>query len=339
MTFLGLSLRRSSVSSIIVCVALLVLSGNATAQESPQQQPAPIERHAPAPGEQQPAATDAAPVWVYDKAIFQKPIPPDQLTFLKQFEGAPSSKLWKDKQFHKLVNNILPTGMFHYGRDRSIFDALDLVTYKSTIPVQVLSGRYLVVAGDVSPELRGRGFVWIDLQDGVALGCFSFYPTNGEPTPSMVIFSRQIVKENSIAMGQLPPEFATFLRGWTGKYQIPMITARYFITGSNKRILLEHDEDYCSAMDGLPAPNGGTCGQMIFEAADMDVTVADYLEATHHATNATAQMISGDQQVWLQTRASTCGVIVACRIRVTVERKNVILHRPPPAPHPGPPRR
>jgi len=336
MTFLSLSLRRSNVASIFVCAALLVLSGNATAQESPQQQPAPIERHAPAPQEQQPAATDAAPVWVYDKAIFQKPIPPDQLTFLKQFDGAPSKELWRDKQFHKLVNNILPTGMFHYGIDRSIYDALDIVTRDSTVPVRVLDGRYVAVVGDKSLYRSGVGLVWIDMQDGVALACFSFHPTNGEPSPSVVVFSRQIVKQDSIAMGQLPPEFATFLRGWTDNYRIPQITARYFITGSNKRILLEHDEDYCAPMDGIPAPDKVTCEDMDFKAADLDVTVADYLEATHHATNATAWMIDGDQQVWLQVRESSCGMLMACRIRVTRERKDVILHRAPPAPHPVP---
>jgi hypothetical protein len=33
------------------------------------------------------------------------------------------------------------------------------------------------------------------------------------------------------------------------------------------------------------------------DAADMDVTAAYYLEQTHHATNATAWMIEGDDQV------------------------------------------
>ena len=166
-----------------------------------------------APQEQQPATSDATPPRVYDKAIFQSRFPPDQLTFLKQFDGAPSKELWSDKRFHKLLNNILPTGMFHYGVDRSIYDALDIVTRDSIVPVRVLDGRYVAVVGDKSLYLSGIGFVWIDLQDGVALAGFTFHPTNGEPTPSVAVFSRQIVKQDSIEMGQLPPEFATFLRG------------------------------------------------------------------------------------------------------------------------------
>jgi hypothetical protein len=39
------------------------------------------------------------------------------------------------------------------------------------------------------------------------------------------------------------------------------------------------------------------CEQMNADAADMDVTAAYYLEQTHHATNATAWMIEGDDQV------------------------------------------
>ena len=344
MKILGVSLRRSRVSSSLVCAALLVWSGNATARESwqpPQQPAAPIERHAPepqeqqppSPVEQQPAISDTTPVPVYDKAIFQSPFPPNQLSFLKQFDGAPSKELWNDKQFHKLLNRILPTGMFHYGIDRSIYDALDIVTRDSMVPVRVLDGRYVAVVGDKSLYLSGVGFVWIDLQDGVALAGFSFHPTNGEPTPSVVVFSRQIVKQDWVAMGQLPPEFATFLRGWTDDYRIPQITARYFITGSNKRILLEHDEEYCAPMDGIPAPDKVTCEDMDFKALDLDASVGDYLDTVHHATNATGWMIDGDQSAWLQVRESSCGMLMACRVRVTRERRDVILHRAP-SPHP-----
>jgi len=65
-------------------------------------------------------------------------------------------------------------------------------------------GRYLMLSGRSGPYLAGRGFVWIDLQDGIVLGGFSFHPTNGEPTPTATVFSKQ-VKEESIKMSQLPP--------------------------------------------------------------------------------------------------------------------------------------
>ena len=48
-----------------------------------------------------------------------------------------------------------------------------------------------------------RGFIWIDMQQGIALGGIFFHPTNGEPTPTLTLFSKQ-VEENSLEMSQLP---------------------------------------------------------------------------------------------------------------------------------------
>lgn len=42
------------------------------------------------------------------------------------------------------------------------------------------------------PCLRGRGFLWFDLDEGIVLGGFYFTPTNGEPTPTLTVFSRQL---------------------------------------------------------------------------------------------------------------------------------------------------
>jgi len=50
----------------------------------------------------------------------------------------------------------------------------------------------------------------------------------------------------SIQLSQLPPAFAQDLRQWSARSAIAPITTRYFITGSNKKILLEHDEEYCA---------------------------------------------------------------------------------------------
>ncbi len=109
------------------------MCGLAMGQEAPsadapparveQQAPAPIERQAAPEPEQE--ALPPPTVWSYDRAIFQKPFAPDQLSFLKQMDGMPTRQVLKDKQFHKLLGAILPTGMFHYGADRSIESALD----------------------------------------------------------------------------------------------------------------------------------------------------------------------------------------------------------------------
>lgn len=139
----------------------------------------------------------------YDKAIFQPPIPSDQLAFLKSFDGAKSGNVINNKQYRKLIHSVIPDCMFHYGSDMSIPDALDLVIKGSPQPVQIRDGRYMLVSGRNGPYLAGRGFMWIDLQDGIALGGFYFHPTNGEPTPTVNIFSKQ-VKVPSIEMSQLP---------------------------------------------------------------------------------------------------------------------------------------
>jgi len=349
MSFLSTSstLFRVSASAALLCAA--AAGAPIYAQEAPsfsQPMPAPIERQdparrAPEPEAQAPAQPaqpqlppEAAPdAYTYDPTIFRTQIPADQLAFLPQFEGAPASTILHDKRYRKLLGNILPTGMFHYGSDRSISDSLDMVMERSTAPVQIIDNRYAVIAGS-GAMMRGRGFIWIDMQEHIGLGVFSFYPSNGEPTPSVVVFSREIQHEDSVALGELPPAFAAYLHRWTQQFRLPAVTARYFITGSNKRILLEHDENYCDGLDGNP-PEEVDCAQTTFDAADMDVTVADYLEETHHATNATAYMIGGDQTAWIHIRDSRCGLLLSCRIIETRRRTNVILHREPrPAPPP-----
>jgi hypothetical protein len=271
-----------------------------------------------------------APVSNYDKAIFQKTIPIDQLTFLNQYAGAASNDLVRDKQFRKLIRSAIPDCTFHYGWDMPLVDALEMVIKGSPVPVQIRDGRYLIVSGRSGPYLAGRGFLWIDLQEGIALGGFYFHPTNGEPTPTVNIFSKQVVKEDALKLSQLPPAFAEDLNDWSAGARIPLITTRYFITGSNKKILLEHDEDYCAT---AAAPPRNDCDQINADAANIDMDAAYYLEQTNHATNATAWMITGaDQVAWLQIRATTCGAgpdPLRCRIRMTRERTRAIIGRGP----------
>src|SRR5580658_248760 len=223
------------------------------------------------------------------QAIFQKTIAADQMAFLSQFAGLPSDKLIRDKQFRKLMHSFVPDCTFHYGHDMPLAEALEFAIKGSGEPVQIREDRYLVASGRSGPWLGGRGFVWIDLQDGIGLGGFYFRPTNGEPTPTVNIFSRQ-VKEESLKMSQLPPAFAEDFNQWSAELRVPPVTTRYFITGTDRKILLEHDEDYCAPAAGVAPPN---CQQMNAEAADIDLTAAYYLEQTHYVTNATAWMITG----------------------------------------------
>jgi uncharacterized protein YecT (DUF1311 family) len=266
------------------------------------------------------------------QTVFEKPIPSDELAFLNQFAGAASNDLVRDKQFRKLMHHVIPDCMFHYGRDMPLTDALEVVLKGSPLPVRIRDGRYLLVSGRSGPYLAGRGFIWIDLQDGIALGGFYFHPTNGEPTPTVNIFSKQ-VKEESLKLSQLPPAFAEDLIEWSAESRVPPVTTRYFITGSNKKILLEHDEDYCASVASTTAPPQNDCQKMNADAADIDLNAAYYLEQVNYATNATAWMITGDDQVaWLQVRENTCRVgpdPLRCRIRMTRERTHVIIRRHP----------
>ena len=299
----------------------LVFAGVALGQEAPSSSMPPQGR-AGASAEvvrQEPAAV-VAPATHYDRAMFLKPLGP--LEFLKQFSGGPTSDLMHDKEARKVLKSFVPDCMFHYGRDMSLMDALDMVMKDSKEPVRLREGRYLLAWGALGPYLGGRGFVWADLQDGVGLGGFWFHPTNGEPTPTTAVFGRQ-VKLDALSTSELPPEFVRDLVEWDDAARVQPVGTRYFISGANERILLEHDEDFCA--DGQVG-----CEAMDADAADLDETAAYYLDQVHYRTNATAWMIGPDQVAWIGVRDRTCGGVVdplGCRIKVTREHTQLIVGR------------
>jgi uncharacterized protein YecT (DUF1311 family) len=332
------SSRKLKVSYVLGFAALFLIPtgillpnaaghGSANAQESGPPPQSPEPRPLEPPPQQPPAAVSK-----YDKAIFLKPIPSDQLAFLNQVVGKLSGDAVRDKQFRKLMKSVIPNPMFHYGWDMPLADALDMVLKGSPQPVQIRDGRYVIVSGRSGPYLAGRGFIWIDMHDGVALGGFYFHPTNGEPTPSVTVFSRQ-VKEEFIGLSQLPPAFADDLSRWSRELSVPLVTTRYFIGDISRKILLEHDEDYCAPLDEATAPPENDCEQMNADAADVDMNAASYLDQTHYATNATAWMITDPDQIsWIQVRDNTCRVgpdPLGCHIRMTRERTHVIIRRNP----------
>ncbi len=263
-------------------------------------------------------------------ATFLKPLPAAELAFLAPLAGQPSGAVSHDKRFRKLLNAFVPDCPFHYGRDLPLSMALEQALDKSPEPARLDDGRYFLVAGAGARH----AFLWVDLQSGIGLGGIFFAPSNGEPTPTLTIFSRQ-VRAQAIAMSQLPPPFAAALLRWQRRSRVPRLEARYFIGGNNSKIYLEHDEDYCApAADGEPAPR--LCAQMSADAAEADLNAAYYTEQTHHATNATARMIfDADQVAWFRHRDSSCANLpdaLGCRVRFTRERIHIIVHRPPPHP-------
>jgi len=334
------SIRRNKFSYLAVFAAQVLIAGfmvlcNAAGHElgKPQNDSAPAQSATPQPAEQPSAEPQ------YDPAIFVNPVPANQLTFLSSFDGSMSNDVMQDKQYRKLLHAIVPDCMFHYGSDMPLMTALDDVIEGSQEPAQIREGRYLTISGRMGRYLAGRGMIWIDMQSGIGIGAFYFHPTNGEPTPTVNVFSRQL-KEKSLEMSQLPPAFADDLTAWYAANGISSVTTRYFITGANQKIVLEHDEDYCAPATGATGPDQEDCEQMNADAADVDMNAALYVEQTHHATNATEWMIEDqDQVVWIQVRDDTCRADrdpLACHIRMTRDRTRVILsgRRPPPAPHP-----
>jgi hypothetical protein len=283
-----------------------------------------------------PAITSAQqppPPAAYDKSVFQNPIPPDQLTFLMPLNGAPAKDLVHDKQFKKLMKSTLPGWMFHYSTDMSVSDAMDHALGDSRQPVSIRDGRYLTASGQAisfSAHPEGRGLIWIDLQDGIVLSAFYFHPGNGEPTPTITVFSKQL-KTDTLAMSQLPLAFAADLKQWAEASHLPPLTTRYFIGALNKRILLEHDENFCGVLYADIAPTPQSCQQMTADAVDLDMNTAYYLEQVHYATNATARMVTGeDQTAFLRLREHTCGGIadpLGCRVRLTREHVHVVQTR------------
>ncbi len=279
----------------------LVLSHNASAQQ-------PQAAVAPPP----------APV------AFQNPIPADKLAFLNDYAGRTAAELKKDKRFRQLMKIAVPHTEFHYGHDMPLDEAIDTVLDGPPLPIDVREGRYVMVASHGGPYLNGKGFMWFDMQAGIALGGFFFHPVNGEPTPTLAIFSRQLRTE-SLAMSQLPPEFAQDLNQWIAVAGMRPISARYFIPGNGKKYVLLHDEDFCATPPGNTAPDQEECEQMNFDAADIDLDAADFMAQTHNAANATAWMLGAQNVAWIRVRNQTCGSGIACRIRMTRERTRVIL--------------
>src|ERR1700683_3532639 len=286
MRFFRPCFRCTKVSYVLAFAVLLLMAAgvrrlNAAGHESRNAQDGGPAPQSPKPQPQDAHSQDPQnPAPNYDKAIFRKPIPSDQLAFLNLFAASASNDVVRDKQYRKLVHSVIPDCMFRYVWSMPLADALEKLLAGSPLPVRIRYGRYVMISGRSGPYLSGRGFMWIDRQDGIALGGFYFHPTNGEPTPTVTIFSKQ-VKEKSLAMIQLPVAFAEDLSRWSVESRVPAIVTRYFITGSNEKIVLEHDEDYCAPADGKTAPPDDVCRQMNADAADIDVNAAYYLEQTN----------------------------------------------------------
>lgn len=272
-------------------------------------------------------ADDMAPEPPPPPAVFQNPIPADQLSFLYSFAGRPTKELMKDKRFKDLMKKEIPRTEYHYGTDMGLDSAVQEVLDGSPYPVDIRDGRYLMATGRQGPYLSGRGFIWIDLKAGFFLGGFYFHPTNGEPTPTLTIYSQQLT-DSSLGMSQLPPDFAEDVAQWTTVSDVRWVEPRYFIPEKGRKYVLLHDEDYCAAAPNTPSVSQDKCQELNAEAADADMNAAYFMQETHNAANATAWMLGPDQVAWIGLRDRTCGNGLACRIQFTRQRTRVLTGHP-----------
>ncbi len=268
-------------------------------------------------------------------AIFQNTVSSDHLSFLKDYAGRPARDVMKDKRFRNLIKMVIPRAEYHYGHDMPLSEANSLIMGGSRLPVLIRDGRYVTVASDLGPYRNGRGMLWFDIKDGIILGAVYFHPVNGEPAPTLAIFSSQL-KQTSLYMSQLPTAFAEDLNQLILTMGLPFITTRYFIPENGNKYVLVHDEDYCAHAANMPAPPQDECQSANAYAADIDVVAADFMARTGNAPNATAWMlgqlnvpwISPSQVTWLEFRNQRCGVgpnRLMCRIRLTRERTQTLL--------------
>jgi uncharacterized protein YecT (DUF1311 family) len=260
-------------------------------------------------------------------AVFQNRIPPDQLAFLNDYAGKMAREIQKDKRFRNLMKLAIPRTEYHYGRDMPLSQTVETLLDGDPLPIDIRDGRYAMVASHGGPYLSGRGFLWFDMQDGIALGGVYFHPTNGEPTPTLAIFSRQLT-DTALSTSQLPVAFQQDLAQWILVAGPRLVSPRYFIPQNGKKYVLVHDEDYCAYQSGVPPPPREQCQEMNAEAADADVNAAYFMQETHNQANATAWMLGSDQVAWIGMRDQSCGlgpVGLPCRIRITRQRTRVLL--------------
>ncbi|MGD0731427.1 MAG: lysozyme inhibitor LprI family protein [Terracidiphilus sp.] len=293
---------------------LLIAAGSLLSHSAAQQNPA-----APSPPLQPPPSA----------AIIQNPIAADQLAFLKDYDGKMPREIRKDKRFRELEKLITPSTRYFYHYDKPLSEARDEVFENTPLPISVRDGRFVMVgtAGGPDAHRMGRGFLWFDMQNGIGLGGIYFHPINGEPTPTLAIFSRQL-RQTSLSMGQLPPDFLQDFSQWALIARIKIISPRYFIPANGKKYVLLHDEDYCSHPEDAPAPPLAQCQELNAEAADADLNAAYFMRETGNAADATAWMLGSDQVAWISLRDQSCGIgpdRLPCRIRITRERTRVIL--------------
>lgn len=258
--------------------------------------------------------------------VFQNPMPSDQLNFLNDYAGKMESELLKDKRFRTLMKLVIPSTEYSYGDNMPLSEASGDVLAVDPLQVEVRDGRYMMAGTRGGGFRGGRGFVWFDMKDGIGLGGIYFHPVDGEPTPVLAIFSRQL-RDTTLSMSQLPQAFAQDLSQWEMEASVPAITSRYFIPKDGKEYLLLHDEEYCERPENAPAPAENVCAEMDADAAEIDLNAADFITQSGHGL---AWMLSPPEVEFIAARNKRCGTGPGqwrCRARLTRAHVRMVVVR------------
>jgi hypothetical protein len=226
------------------------------------------------------------------RLIFTKLITKTQLAFLNDYAGRAVDNADGKQKVKTLVGIVAPYTPYHYGADFPLPQVISTLLLNEPQPIEIRDGRYAIITGFRNAIHTRRGLLWIDMRERVALGAIFFDPSNGEPSPTLTIFSQQLDRR-SVRMSQLPRAFAEDLRRWAATGGIPAIMTRYFIGAMGEKTVLAHDENFCARAEGQAGlPDKSVCREMNAKATLIDTTAARFMNQTHNASNATVRMIA-----------------------------------------------
>jgi hypothetical protein len=228
---------------------------------------------------------------------FTSSISRSQFAFLKDYAGRAASDADGKQKVRMLVGVVAPYTPYHFGTDFPLPQVLSTLLLNEPQPIEIRDARYAMMSGIRNAIHKRAGFLWVDMREGFALGAIYFDPSNGEPSPTVTIFSRQLDRK-TVRMSHLPRAFVEDLSRWAALEELPPITTRYFIGASGDKYVLKHEENFCEHSEGVATPSPkGVCEKMNAQAAIIDMTATRFLEQTHNASNATIKMIASTGQV------------------------------------------
>jgi hypothetical protein len=277
------------------------------------------------PGEAaNPATPPQADLFPCGSAITQcQPLEVSLIAWLKAYADRTTFEVKSDSRFEKTIVAATPLTVFHLGADVPLPVAIISTLSGPAFPVQLRDGRYLTIFAQRTARGGGESFYWFDLQNGITFGGIYFRPTNGEPTPSLTIFSGQ-VGDRVNKETQLPPAFLRDLEAWRAARNVPAAVVRYFVNGAAWKSPLLHDSDACAAKNASDA-----CQTLNERAAELDMQAGLYLLRSRYAEGtSTVTQLDAAQQQWLTSRQTSCANksdAAGCMAQMTRARAQEII--------------